>query len=75
MRISMMSSLVMFFGLGLVGQDDAVAQHVAGDLLDILRRGIGAAVQHGVGAAARFRTERGARRGAVFDLVASLSSL
>ena len=56
-----------FLGLGLVGELDAVAEDVGGDLLDVLGRGVGAAAEHGVGAGGEVEPERRARGGAERD--------
>lgn len=53
------------FGLGFVGEDDAVAEDVVDDFLDVLRGGVGAALEEGVAAGGEVECERGARRGPV----------
>jgi hypothetical protein len=58
------------FGLGLEGGDDAVAEDVGGDGLDVLRGDIAAALEEGVGAGGEGEVEGGAGRGAVADVVA-----
>ena len=54
-------------GLGLVGQQDAVAQHVLRDLLDVLGHHVAAAAQEGHGPRGLREGEGGARRGAEGD--------
>ena len=51
-------------GLGLVGQDHAVAEDVGRDGLDVLGRDVAAAAQEGVGAGGLEERNRGPRRGA-----------
>ena len=46
-----------------------MAENIGGDLLDIEWRGIGAAVQHGVGAGGQIKAQGGARRSAHLNLV------
>ncbi len=55
---------IQLLGLRLVGEDDAVAQHVEGDRLHVLRGHVAAAAQEGVGRATpgRGRWWRAARR-------------
>src|SRR5262249_47508750 len=58
---------VDLLGLGLVGDDDAVAQHVGTDRLHVLRRDVAAALEEGVRLGGEGEVERRARRGAVLD--------
>src|SRR5262249_42866119 len=60
---------VDLLGLGLVGDMDAMAQHVERDLLHVLRRDVGAPVDQRVGARGLGEIERGARARAVGDEV------
>ena len=60
-----MVSLVIALGLGFVADDDAVAQDIGADALDVLRRDVAAAVQERVGARGQREVNRGARRSAV----------
>ena len=52
-------------GLGLVGEDDAVAQHVGADRLDVLGRDVAAVAQERVRARRQVQGDRRARAGAV----------
>ena len=56
-----------FLGLGLVADDDAVAQHVQADVLHVLRRDVAAPVQEGVRAGGERQVDRRARAGAAAD--------
>src|SRR5690349_22473914 len=53
--------------LRLVGDDDAVAQHVRPDRLHVLRRHVAAPLQERMRLGGERQVERGARRGAVLD--------
>src|SRR4029077_18228730 len=59
-------------GLGLVGQDDAMAKHVDADGLDVLGGDVAAVAQEGVGARGHVEVDRRARAGAEGDEVRQL---
>ena len=52
---------MIVFRFGFVADDDAVAQDIVPDALDVLRRDIAAAVEEGVGARGERERNRGAR--------------
>ena len=54
-------------GLGLVGEHDAVAEHVGADGLHVLGRDVAAVAQERVRARREVQRDRGARAGAVLD--------
>ncbi len=56
------------FGQGLVGQDQAVAQDVAGEFLDVLGQGVAAAPEHGQGSGGGDQVDRPSRAGAIGDV-------
>src|SRR5579863_1022691 len=60
-------------GLGLVGEDHAVAQHVHADGLDVLGRDVAAVTQEGVRARRQVEVDRRARARTEGDEVAELS--
>src|SRR5262245_22154078 len=59
-------------GLGLVGQDDPVAEHVHAHRLDVLGRDVAAVAQEGVGPGGHVEVDGGARAGAEGDEVGQL---
>ena len=63
------SSLVDVLGLGLVREEDAVAQDVGRDVLDVLGDHVAASGEEGAGARCAEEGERRAGRGAVRDEV------
>ena len=63
----MMSSVVIALGFGFVGQDDAVAQDVGADALDVLGRDVSAALEQRPGLGGDGEVDGGARGGAELD--------
>src|SRR5262249_8007412 len=61
-----------FLGLGLVAGDDAMAEDVEADSLDVCRRDVGAALDQGVGAGRDGEVDAGAGRGAELDQAADI---
>src|SRR6185436_6167192 len=59
-------------GLGLVGDDDPVAEHVDADGLDVLGGDVAATAQEGVGPRGHVQIDRGARAGSVLDQIRQL---
>ena len=60
------------FGLGLIGGDHAVAEHIHTDFLNVLWNHIGAAVHKGPGFGGECEADRGAGTGAKLDVLAEL---
>jgi hypothetical protein len=56
------------FGQGLVGQDEAVAQDVAGEFVDVLGQGVAAAAEHGQRSGGGDQVDRAAGAGAIGDV-------
>src|SRR5437762_3362646 len=72
MTVSSRSSAYHLIGvdllrLGLVGDDDAMAEYVGTDRLDVLRRHVATSLQERVRLGSERQVEGRARRGAVFD--------
>ena len=63
------------FGQGLVGQDQAVAQDVAGEFLDVLGQAVAAAPEHGQGAGGRDQVDRASGAGAIGDVAGEVGEV